>query len=141
MKTRTTFLIAVILCFATAAFAQNTKASFEKAYLTRAADGIPCVQLNWQNGSENIAYFLVQKSEDGNVFKTVAMVFTSENPELTAYAYKDRTASADGKAVFYRIASVSEYKELTYLPVQKVEISVADAASILSPSTVASTAK
>ncbi len=56
-------------------------------------------------------------------FKQVGLVFTAENAAVTNYKFRDKSFAAAGATAHYRISMVNEQKELTYLPVQKVELS------------------
>lgn len=120
MKTVYSFFTAAFLLFAASSFAQSQKSFIESANLTPCADGTACVQLTWKKGTENTAYYLVERSADGNEFKPVALVFTSEDEQFADYKYKDKTPATTGSALYYRVSIVNSQKELTYLPVQKV---------------------
>lgn len=132
MKSFATFFVAAFVCFTTASFAQDSKPVFENASLTKIADGAPFVQLSWKKGSENTAYYLVERSIDGKIFKHVAVVFTSEDANWTAYKYNDKSIGTSGNAVYYRIAMVSGMKEVTYLPVKKVALTATET-TIIAP--------
>jgi hypothetical protein len=137
MKTLYSLFVAAFVLFTSASFAQNQKTVFEGAYLTKGGDGAACVQMNWKKGSENTAYYLVERSTNGVDFKQVALVFTSEDTQFSNYKFRDKGFAAAGNIAYYRIAMVSEQKELTYLSVQKVDL----ASSIISGSEAQSKAK
>lgn len=123
MKTLLSFFTAAFLLFATTTYAQQQASVFEKAVLAKAGDGLPCVQLNWKKGTENTAYYLVERSADGKNFKQIALVFTSENPAFCNYKFRDKGYTESGNNVYYRIAIVNDQKELQYLPVKKADLS------------------
>jgi hypothetical protein len=119
MKTIVPFFAALFL-LATTSFAQERKTVFEDISLAKSGDGASCMNLAWKKGGENTAYYLVQRSSDGVEFKTVALVFTSEDSSFCDYGYRDKAfASGGGNEVYYRIAIVNEQKELAFLPVKK----------------------
>ena len=122
MKTLGSLFIAAFLLLATTSFSQEQKAVFETAGLSQYTDGTPCVQLAWKKGGENTAYYLVERSADGISFKQIALVFTAEDASFTNYQYRDKGFASAGAAAWYRIAVVNATKELTYLPVKKVDV-------------------
>lgn len=126
MKTFVSFFTAAFLLLSGTAFSQSS--FFETASLAKAGDGLPCVQLNWKKGGENTAYYLVERSSNGVDFKQIALVFTAEDEQFSAYKFRDKNFAQAGSTAYYRIAVVSDKRELTYLPVQKVETSVATVA-------------
>ena len=118
MKTSLLFFLSALL-MTTAAWSQNQSSVFGNASLAKTPGGLPCMLLNWKKGTESTAYYLVERSEDGKAFKTVAVVFTAEDPAFCDYAFRDQT-DAKGKAdIYYRIGLVNGQKEITYLPVRK----------------------
>ena len=122
MKTLYSLFVAAFVLFTSASFAQNQTTIFEGAYLTKGGDGAAFVQLTWKKGTENTAYYLVERSTNGVDFKQVALVFTSEDIQFSDYKFRDRGFAAAGNMVYYRIAIVGEQKELTYLPTQKIDL-------------------
>ena len=126
MKTVVSFFTAAFLLLSATAFSQNTL--FENAVLAKAGDGLLCVQLNWKKGGENTAYYLVERSSNGVDFKQIALVFTAEDGQFSAYKFRDKNFAQAGSAAYYRIGLVNDKKELTYLPVRKVETAPANAA-------------
>jgi hypothetical protein len=122
MKTLYSFFVAAFVLFTSTVSAQSQKSVFEGASLTKAGDGAACVQLNWKKGSENTAYYLVERSANGVDFKQIALVFTSEDAQFSDYKFRDKGFAAAGNNAYYRIAIVSDQKELTYLPVQLVDL-------------------
>ena len=126
MKTVTPFLTAAFLFLATLAVGQEKKTVFENASLTKSKNGASFVQLNWSKGSENTAFYLLEKSTDGKAFATLALVFTADEAAWTAYNFRDRQVNVSAGDVYYRIALVNEKKELTYLPVVKLALSSTD---------------
>jgi hypothetical protein len=130
MKTFTFLSVAAFVLFSTRSFSQDQTSVFESASLTKAGDGSPCVQLKWKKGSENTAYYLVERSSGGKEFMQVALVFTSEDSTFSAYKYRDKNFAGLGNTIFYRIVIVNEQKELIYLPVRKVDVSMAETTSV-----------
>jgi hypothetical protein len=137
MKTLYSLFVAAFVLFTSNSFAQNQTTIFEGAYLTKGGNGAAFVQLTWKKGTENTAYYLVERSTNGVDFKQVALVFTSEDTQFSNYKFRDKGFAAAGNIAYYRIAMVSEQKELTYLSVQKVDL----ASSIISGSEAQSKAK
>lgn len=119
MKTVVPFF-ALCLLTTTSLFAQDRKTVFETPSFAKASDGSSSINLTWKKGTENAAYYLVQRSTDGADFKTIGLVFTSEDNNFSDYAFKDRANAIAGvNELYYRVVIVSEQKELTYLPVKK----------------------
>lgn len=132
MKTIVPFFAALFLLATTTLTAQEHKTVFGDISLARNSDGSSCMNLAWKKGAENTAYYLVQRSTDGSGFKTIALVFASEDSSFCDYGYRDKSYSLAGNnEVYYRIAIVNEQKELTYLPVRKTTVANATAASSL----------
>jgi len=120
MKTVVPFFLALFLLTASSLFAQERKTVFEAPSFAKAGDGSSLVNLTWKKGTENTAYYLVQRSIDGVEFKTVGLVFTSEDNNFSDYAFRDKVSEIGGAIeVYYRVGIVSDQKELTYLPVKK----------------------
>lgn len=133
MKTIVAFLSVLFLLTTTSLFAQDRKTAFENASFVKSSEGASYMNISWKKGTENTAYYLVQRSNDGKEFKTIALVFTSEESNFCDYKFKDKlVASEENSAMYYRIAIVNEQKEMTYLPVKKVAFSTADA-SVVAP--------
>lgn len=122
MKTLLSF-VATFLLIASTAIAQDQKSIFENVVITKAADGTATVQLNWKKGAENTAYYLIERSNDGKEFKQVALAFTSEDANLVNYKFRDKGVASATGAAYYRICIVNDQKEITYLPVKKVDLS------------------
>lgn len=121
MKTLVAFFVSAFVLLATASYSQVQKSVFENASLAKTTAGLPCVQLNWKKGSENTAYYLVERSADGKEFKQIALVFTGEDNGLVDYKFRDNGYASAGSAAYYRIAIVNDRHEATYLPVRKVD--------------------
>lgn len=141
MKTIYALFAAAFVLISSASFSQTQKSVFEGAGLIKSGDGLPCVQLAWKKGSEKAAYYLVERSTDGNAFKQIALVFTSEDESLTDYAFRDKNFSAAGSSAYYRITIVDEQKELTFLPAKKVDFSAAAISAALNETNSAATEK
>jgi hypothetical protein len=118
MKTSLLFFLSALL-MTTAAWSQNGASVFENASLAKTPGSLPCMLLNWKKGEENTAYYLVERSADGKAFKTVAVVFTAEDPAFCSYAFRDQTQASAKTDIYYRIGLVNGQKEVTYLPVRK----------------------
>jgi hypothetical protein len=123
MKTLVAFFVSAFVLLTTASYSQEQKSVFENAGLATAADGLPCVQLNWKKGAENTAYYLVERSANGKEYKQIALVFTAEDNQLVDYKFRDKGYASAGSAAYYRIAIVNDRHEATYLPVRKVAFS------------------
>ena len=123
MKTPALLLAALLLTSSTLV-AQESKTTFHDVRSGKAGDGLPCMELSWEKGQENTSYYLVERSADGAAFKTIALVFTAEDPGFRKFSYKDKSfGSTGGLTVYSRIAMVNDQKELTYLPVKKAALS------------------
>src|SRR5438067_179247 len=123
MKTPIVSLLALLL-LSLNSFSQDQKTVFENASLTKSATGTSYVALSWKKGSENTSYYLVERSVDGNVFKQIALVFTSEMPEFVNYQYRDKNVASPNGTVYYRIILVNDEKVMTSLPAKKVVLKV-----------------
>lgn len=128
MKTLVPFCLALCLLFAGTAFSQEQRTVFAKTSVTKAGDGAACAELAWKKGAEKTAYYLVERSTDGKTFKQIALVFTGEDNAVVDYKFRDKAYASGGNAVYYRVGMVAENKELTYLPVQKLEAASHDVA-------------
>lgn len=141
MKTLAFFFTASFILLAAKSFGQEKKTVFEKASLTKAANGAAYVQLNWNKGFENTAYYLLEKSADGKAFGPLAVVYTSDDTALTAYHFRDKQVNVSEGTVYYRIALVDAKKEMTYLPVVKLALSSASTTVVASGASDALTRK
>lgn len=130
MKALTSFFVVAFILVATTTFAQAQTAVYETINFSTAGDGTPYVRLTWEKQTANTAYYLVQKSEDGKVFKNAGVVFSADDASITTYQFRDKSVSNKGKSVFYRIAQVSDHNELTFLPVQKAVSATTDVAVV-----------
>jgi len=126
MKTLVSFFFAAFLLVASTSYAQSQPSVFENAGMAKTADGAACVKLAWKKGSENTAYYLVERSVDGKEFKQIALVFTAEDTNFSDYKFNDKAFAAAGNAAYYRVTIVNDKKELTYLPVKKVDFGTAN---------------
>jgi len=99
-------------------FAQNERTSFDDISVVSTSAGTS-VLLSWKKGTENIAYFIIERSTDGVDFKQCGIVFLSEDPEFTAYKFRDKITSTS-QGLLYRIGLVNEQKRLSYLPVKQL---------------------
>ena len=94
--------------------AQETRTTYEGLKIVTTANGM-AAQLSWKKGSENVAYFIVERSSNGVDFAQCAIVFTSEDPDFVDYKFRDKISSAS-QGLVYRLALVSNQKRISYLP-------------------------
>lgn len=116
MKTYFVGLALTFFCFASSA--QEQKTSFNSISVVTTSAGL-AAQLSWIKGSENISYFIVERSTDGVDYKQCGIVFLSEDPEFTEYKFRDRIAN-NTSGLLYRIGVVTSQKRVYYLPAKKV---------------------
>jgi hypothetical protein len=116
MKTYLFGLALTFVCFF--ASAQEQKTSFNNIAVVTTSAGL-AAQLSWKRGSENISYFIVERSTDGIDFTQCGVVFLSEDPELNEYKFRDRIA-ANSTGLIYRIGIVTTQKRIFYLPSKKL---------------------
>jgi hypothetical protein len=116
MKTLLLGFALTLFCFTT--FAQDQRTSFEQLAIVTTSAG-NAVQLSWKKGTENISYFIVERSTDGVDFKQCGIVFLSEDPEFIEYKFRDKISSTT-QGLLYRIGLVNEHKRLSYLPIKKL---------------------
>ena len=114
-----TFLLCIALIFGClSASAQEQKTSFEAITVVNTSAGV-AAQLSWKKGSENISYFIVERSTDGVEFKQCGIVFLSEDPAFSEYKFRDRI-SDNSHGLVYRIGVVTNQKRVYYLPSKKL---------------------
>ena len=94
--------------------AQNAQTTYEGLKVITTNSGL-AAQLTWKKGSENVSYFVVERSTDGIDFTQCAIVFTSEDPTLVDYKFRDKIASTS-QGLVYRLGLVSNQKRISYLP-------------------------
>lgn len=116
MKTFFLCVALTVICFS--ASAQKQKTSFDGIAVVNTSAGM-AAQLSWKKGSENISYFIVERSTDGIEFKQCGIVFLSEDPEFNEYKFRDRI-SASSHGLVYRIGVVTDQKRVYYLPSKKL---------------------
>jgi len=110
-----TILLGLALSFVcTNSFAQSSSTRYEGLKVVSTANGV-AAQLTWKKGSENVSYFIVERSTNGVDFTQCAIVFTSENPKLVDYKFRDKIASTS-QGLVYRLALVNDQKRVAYLP-------------------------
>ncbi len=107
-----------LLLFSTFSFAQESKTSLNNITVVSTSAGM-AAQLTWKKGSENVAFYVVERSYDGIDFKQCAIVFLSDNPDFTEYKFRDKIAS-HSNGFLYRIGIVNEQKRVSYLPIRKL---------------------
>ena len=114
-----TFLLGLTLLFACVyASAQEQPTSFEGISVVNTSVGLSA-QLSWKKGSESIAYFIVERSDDGVDFKQCGVVFLSEDPQFNQYKFRERISNTSN-GLIYRIGIVTEKKRVYYLPSKKL---------------------
>ena len=116
MKTFFLCVTLTVICFF--ASAQEQKTSFDGIAVVNTSAGM-AAQLTWKKGSENISYFIVERSTDGIEFKQCGVVFLSEDPSFNEYKFRDRI-SASAHGLVYRIGIVTDQKRVYYLPTKKL---------------------
>lgn len=98
--------------------AQEQRTSFQSISVVHTSAGMSA-QLSWKKGNENIAYFIVERSEDGVDFKQCGIVLLSEDPQFNEYKFRERIANTSNGLV-YRIGIVTDQKRIFYLPSKKL---------------------
>ena len=91
--------------------------------------------LYWQTGeSADYSYFEVQRSEDGQNFKTIAIFFAKEDAKPhELYNYRDASANANGKPMLYRLRIVNSKREDAYTEARKVQNAIKNAGVRVGP--------
>ena len=108
-----TFLLGLaIIIFSSSATCQEKQTSFDGIAVVTTSAGM-AAQLSWKKGSENIAYFIVERSTDGIDFKQCGIVFLSEDPAFSDYKFRDRISDSS-QGLVYRIGIVTAQKRLYY---------------------------
>jgi hypothetical protein len=116
MKTRLLLVALTFVC--SVASAQIQKTSFDGIAVVTTSAGI-AAQLSWKKGTENISYFVIERSIDGIEFTQCGIVFLSEDPDFSEYKFRDRI-SALSHGLVYRIGVVTTQKRIYYLPSKKL---------------------
>ncbi|HVZ57035.1 MAG TPA: Ig-like domain-containing protein [Chitinophagaceae bacterium] len=82
------------------------------------------VNLTWATASEqNAGQFLVERSDDGMHYRTVALVFAAGNSvQEQHYGFKDAVASKTSGMVYYRLKCVDEDGKFTYSQVRTIRL-------------------
>lgn len=112
MKTR---LLSLLLLVITGnAFGQNTRTTYDGLTVVGTPAG-KAVQLTWKKGSEDVYYFIVERSNNGVDFTQCAIVFTSEEPGFTDYKFREKIGDSS-QGLVYRLALVSQQRRISYLP-------------------------
>ena len=96
------------------ASAQDTRTAYDGLKVVTTANGL-AAQLSWKKGSENVAYFIVERSTNGVDFTQCAIVFTSEDPDFVDYKFRDKISN-NSQGLVYRLGLVSNQKRISYLP-------------------------
>ena len=91
--------------------------------------------LYWQTGaSSDYNYFEVQRSEDGQNFKTIAIFFAKEDAKPhELYNYKDASATPNGKSISYRLKIVDSKGESVFTEAKKVQNEIKNAGVRVGP--------
>ncbi|HYO22454.1 MAG TPA: hypothetical protein VER36_08605 [Flavisolibacter sp.] len=114
-----TYLLGLALTFiCLSASAQEQKTSFDGIAVVNTSAGM-AAQLSWKKGSENISYFIIERSTDGIDFKQCGIVFLSEDPAFSEYKFRDRIGNLSS-GMIYRIGIVTTQKRVFYLPSKKL---------------------
>jgi hypothetical protein len=82
--------------------------------------------LNWATNSElNASHFVIQRSEDGNNYDDVAMVFAQEgnSNSLRQYSYSDDISSINSSLIYYRLQVVNMDGNVQYTDVDLIRLS------------------
>jgi hypothetical protein len=112
MKTLLLGFAFLLVCFA--ASAQESRTAYDGLKVVTTANGL-AAQLSWKKGSEDVSYFVVERSTNGVDFTRCAIVFTSEDPDFVEYKFRDKIASTS-QGLVYRLGLVNEQKHICYLP-------------------------
>lgn len=115
---KTAFLFLMAISFYQLACAQDQRTSFEALTVVTTPTGL-AAQLTWKRGDEDVAFYVVERSNDGIDFKQCAIVFLSDDPEFTSYKFRDKI-SGYSNGLLYRIGIVNDQKRISYLPVKRV---------------------
>ena len=114
-----TFLLCVALTsLSFFASAQEEKTKFSGISVVNTSAGM-AAQLSWKKGSENISYFIVERSTDGIEFKQCGIVLLSEDPEFGEYKFRDRISNVS-QGLVYRIGVVTAQRRVFYLPIKRL---------------------
>ena len=116
MKTYSFSLLLASICLISNAKAQSSIFTGISVVTTSAGHA---AELSWQKGTENVSYFIVERSSDGTHFKQCGLVFVSEEPGFTDYKFRDKIRAGSDSA-FYGIGVVNDQEEVYYLPAKKL---------------------
>ena len=97
--------------------AQEQSSSVTNISIVTTASGT-ATELSWTKAGGDVAYFIVERSSNGQSFKQCGLVFPSEDPNFTQYKFRD-TFSLGSPQYTYRVGIVSLQKEVKYLPFKK----------------------
>lgn len=72
--------------------------------------------ISWSTLTEkNNKQFEIQRSTDGEAFKTIAIIFTlSDSSEVKSYTFRDELKGVKGKKIIYRIKQVDTSEHYTF---------------------------
>ncbi len=72
--------------------------------------------ISWSALTEkNNKQFEIQRSADGEAFKTIAIIFTlSDNSEVKSYTFRDELKGIKSKKIIYRIKQVDTSEHYTF---------------------------
>jgi hypothetical protein len=73
-------------------------------------------EISWSALTEkNNKQFEIQRSANGEEFKTIAIIFTlSDKKEVKSYTFKDELKGVKGKKIIYRIKQVDTSEHYTF---------------------------
>ncbi|MBX9785190.1 MAG: hypothetical protein K2X48_18030 [Chitinophagaceae bacterium] len=81
------------------------------------------VQLQWTaDGNTNIDHFEIERKDDSNAFKTIAIVFGSDDAGAASYSYKDKITVRDLQSS-YRIKTITKQQTVFYSEVKIISLS------------------
>lgn len=81
------------------------------------------VMLTWKAREEGFSHYIVQRSEDGKVYRDAAMIFSrNSGAGYGDYKYNDKNLTSAGNTIYYRLVMVDQTGEATYSPVKVVRL-------------------
>lgn len=79
------------------------------------------VQLKWtEKNNESVSYYEVQRADNNNAFKTLAIVITQEKSGSVVYNYADEQSPTG--SIKYRLKIVNRAKKISYSNTVKVSV-------------------
>jgi hypothetical protein len=81
------------------------------------------VALNWSVMEKDFSHYILQRSEDGKVYRDAGMIFSRNNGAgYGEYQYKDKNLSSSTNTIYYRLVMVDKTGEGTYSAVKVVRL-------------------